>query len=423
MDETGKVIEMSSARNDGLLAKLSKKLSRNKDGAVLPTARNAGLILAGDPAVRDMVGFDEFRQEPMMVRPPPPIEEDDAPARGPYPRPWGLPDLFKVTAYFEVTYSPRFKMAVIEQAMANEAPTRPFHRVREWLNGLTWDGVPRLDSWLSICFGATDGPYARGVGCSFMIGATRRIRHPGSKFDYLLILEGRQGIGKSTAVKELFGETVYSDSLPAALESRDAAIGLLGIWVLELAEIEQVVRAEVEIIKAFLSRSIDRYRPVYGRSYVDVPRQTVLVGTTNATDYLRDVSGNRRFWPVACQFVDMAWLRANREQLWAEAAARETTGEADWLSGVDAQEYAALIQDERMEEDVWTATVEAWLDAPLLREVWPSLVLTQALGIPLAMQDQRQKRRVNAILKRCGWDQNGRNRTSTGRNRVWTRAT
>ena len=244
--------------------------------------------------------------------------------------------------------------------------------------------------------------YLRRGGKWYIMGMVMRIMEPGCKFDYMVVLEGNQGIGKSTAIKEMFGEQYFSDAIPEELASRDAAMALLGVWVLEFAEIQHLIRNEVEVIKAFLSRSTDRYRPPYGKHYVERARQGVLIGTTNATDYLRDVSGNRRIWPVRCQFSDVEWLAANREQLWAEAATREAAGESIWLDDVEVRDQATQHQAERMSDDVWSEPVEDWLS--VRHEATTADALTMALSIPRERQGKKEEMRVAAIIAKAGWE-------------------
>ena len=190
-------------------------------------------------------------------------------------------------------------------------------------------------------------------------------------------------------------------ALPPQLDSRDAALGLQGAWCIEFAEIEQIIRAEVEVIKAFLSRPVDRFRAPYGKGFLTYPRQCVLIGTTNSTDYLRDDTGNRRFWPVSCQFAAVEWVAENREQLWAEAAAREASGEDHWLSDADTMHDAEVAQAERQQEDVWETRVGDFLATKA--ETTAADVLSACLMVPIERQGKREQMRIGGILKRAGW--------------------
>jgi putative DNA primase/helicase len=384
---------------DGGMHLLMQKLIRD-DGKALATLSNGMLILSGDPNLRGMLGYDEFSSQHLLMRAPPVSEAGDMPLPGPYPRPWTPADVAYVQAYLQRVHAPRYNRQNTEDAMLAEAEKRRFHPVRDWLNGLKWDGFSRIDEWLSRAFGAPKDSYTRAVGAKFLIAAVRRVRQPGCKFDTVPVLEGGQGIGKSRAVKALFGESWFSDAMPDDLAGKDAAMALLGVWGLEWGEIEQLIRSEPETVKAFLSRGVDRYRPPYGKAYIERPRQGVLIGTTNAQDYLRDITGNRRIWPISCQHADPDWVAENREQLWAEAAARERAGEALWIDDEEAQKTAVTAQNERMIEDVWTDHVRKIL---FNRTYVTVAEILSHLNVPRERQGKREQMRVGAILTSEGW--------------------
>lgn len=398
-DRTSRIIDMAALRPVERAAWFTR-LQRSEKGT-LPTLANAMLILANDPEMAGLLSFDAFRSEHLLTRAPPPPEDGAPELPGPYPRPWGIEDVAFVQAYFQRVHAPRFSRETIETAMLAEASIRRFHPIADWLGALVWDGVPRIDKWLCAAFDAEHNRYHRAVGAKFLIAAVRRVRQPGCKFDHMLVLEGAQGIGKSTAVRALFGDAWFSDAIPPDLTSKDAAMALLGVWCLEFAEIEHLIRAEVETIKAFLSRPVDRYRPPYGRTYVERPRQGVLIGTTNADDYLRDATGNRRIWPVRCRCADPVWLTVNREQIWAEAAAREAKGETIWLEDAEVQDEAVAAQSQRMAEDLWQFAISEWLVGR--REVRMADVLNGAIGMAKDKQGKREEMRVGGILRGLGW--------------------
>jgi predicted P-loop ATPase len=242
-----------------------------------------------------------------------------------------------------------------------------------------------------------------------LIAAVRRVRQPGVKFDHLVVLEGGQGIGKSTAISTMFGPEWTTDDLPPDLGNKDAALALSGVWCIELAEIEQLIRSEAETVKAFLSRSIDRFRPPYGRHVVTVPRQSVMVGTTNSSDYLRDTTGNRRIWPVQClstETADVDWIAEHRDQLWAEAAHRERTGEAIWLDDVAVRGRAVSEQADRVVEDPWDDKVASYVLLPRRHiGVKTADILVDGVFVTTPLQTRSAQMRVAAILKRLGWKQ------------------
>ena len=237
-------------------------LARGGHGQILATTANALILLDLDPTLSGLFAYDELFCRGVIKRSPPTAHTAIAGRPGPYPRPWDEADIQIVLAYMQRMWACGFKQGVIEGAMLATADAHRFHPIRDWLANLRWDGKPRLDIWLQAVFDAPDTKYTRAVGAKLLIAAVRRVRQPGCKFDHMPIFEGRQGLGKSTVIRCLFGNPWFSDHLPPDIGSRDAALALVGMWCVELPEIDQVIRAEVETVKAFLSRSIDRYRRI-----------------------------------------------------------------------------------------------------------------------------------------------------------------
>jgi hypothetical protein len=227
-----------------------------------------------------------------------------------------------------------------------------FHPVRDYLDALQWDGKPRVDRWLTTYAGAEDSDYTRAVGALQLIAAVRRIRQPGCKFDEMLIFEQpTQGTDKSSALAILaVNDDWFTDDLPLNVDSKRVIEAVRGRWIVECAELSGMKKADIAHLTAMLSRRVDRARMAYGRLPVDVPRQFVPFGTTNKTEYLRDTTGNRRFWPVRMQRFDLAALRRDRDQLWAEAVAREAKGESIRLRR-ELWPLAAREQRQRLADD------------------------------------------------------------------------
>jgi putative DNA primase/helicase len=210
-------------------------------------------------------------------------------------------------------------------AVAAVADDNRFHPIREYLDGLAWDGTPRLATWLSTHLGAVVEPgcdkpearpaYIREVGRKWPIGAVARVYRPGCKVDAAPIFEGGQGIGKSQALAALVPCPEWFCDEISDLGTKDSAQDLRGKWIIELAELSAMRRGDIERTKAFMSRSTDHYRPSYGRRSQDFPRQCAFAGTTNADGYLGDETGNRRFWPVKVGAIDLDAIRRDREQL------------------------------------------------------------------------------------------------------------
>jgi hypothetical protein len=278
-----------------------------------------------------------------------------------------------------------------------------YHPVREYLDGLApWDGVPRLDTWLSVYGGAEDTPYTRAVGRLPLIAAVRRIRSPGCKFDEMLVLEGNQGTNKSSALKVLaVNPNWFSDDLPLNIEGKRVIELLAGRWIIEAAELNGLQKhSNVENSKALLSRQRDDARMAYDRKPKAVPRQCIFIGTTNSSQYLRDTTGNRRFWPVKITGFDVEALQRDRDQLWAEAVRLETQGESITLENalwpVAEAEQALRAVDDPFTEHL-AATLGDMCGKIAARDVW------QIMQIPTGQRTQDHNRRVGEAMRNLGW--------------------
>jgi putative DNA primase/helicase len=310
-----------------------------RDLADIPERNEANVItaLTNDEAFAGALVFDEFRQE-LLVNRPLPWDENALVI----PRAWSDADDVRCAEWLqrrEINVTP----IVVSRSVSAIARDIRIHPVREYLNNIRWDGVPRMETSAIAYLGAEDTRLNRAFGSLWMISAIARIMRPGAKVDHMLILEGPQGAKKSTALKALAGEEWFIDEL-AEIGSKDAAQQLRGVWIVEIAELDAISRAEVSRIKSFLSRSVDRYRPPYERYVIDVPRQCVFAGSVNPDTYLRDETGNRRFWLVRCGHIDLDALRRDRDQLWAEAVARYREGAVWWLDDPELIAMAGLVR-------------------------------------------------------------------------------
>ncbi len=207
--------------------------------------------------------------------------------------------------------------------LAKKSPPK-VRSVTDYLDGLTWDGVSRLDRWLVDYAGAQDTPEVRAASCGLLVAAVRRARQPGCRIDKTVVLEAPQGCGKSAALRVLAGDEWFGDHLPLD-DARALIEATAGKWIVEVSELDPV---DASRLKALLSSGHDEARPLYQRNRVRVPRSFTIVGTSGSTDYLRDTTGNRRFWPVRTDRFDLDRLRRDRDQLWAEAASREALAQA-----------------------------------------------------------------------------------------------
>jgi len=285
------------------------------------------------------------------------------------------------------------------QAVQAVARDRLAHPVREYLDKLRWDGTRRIETWLAEYLGVNFNEYSAAVGSRWLISAVARIYKPGVKADCCLILEGPQGAKKSTALRVLAG-TWFTDEI-AELGSKDAAMQTRGVWIIEIAELDSMSKAEVGKVKGFMSRATDRFRPPYGRRPIESPRQCVFAGSVNHTDYLRDETGGRRFWPVSCGQVKIDELERDRDQLWAEARERFLSGQPWWLDSQELNEHASDEQSDRCEEDPWHETIAVWIEDQT--DVSITRILTSCIEKPRYQWTQQDKNRIARCLLRLGW--------------------
>ncbi len=316
-------------------------------------------------------------------------------------------DYTAVSAALARSHGLSFSVQQVSAAVQSVAEENSYHPIRDYLKSLQWDGIPRLEHWLHDFLGAQDNEYTAGVGRLFLIGMVARVMEPGCKNDHVLILEGSQGIRKSTACKVLAGGSRYfSDSLPPIRDgSKDLASHLAGKWVIEVAELSATSRADTEALKSFLTRTHEGYRPAYGRNEVRQPRQCVFIGTTNRTEYLRDATGDRRFWPVKCGLnsepCDIDGLQEARDQLFAEAFHLYQSGEKWWPDAAFETEHIRQEQAERFECDPWEEMIVAHVQITQTDRLTVAGLLTNVIDKKAPSHADRA--RVRAILQRLGY--------------------
>lgn len=291
---------------------------------------------------------------------------------------WNDSDIAALKVYLSNKYR-LYSPTKTKDAILAVAAERAYHPIKEYLEALPeWDGVPRVDTLYIDYFGADDTSYTRAVSRKSMTAAVARIYRPGTKFDSVPILNGPQGIGKSTFYAKLAGDW-FSDSLTLTdMKDKAGPEKLQGYWILELGELAGMRKADVETVKSFISRVDDKYRASYGVSVENHPRQCIIVGSTNAeSGFLRDITGNRRFWPVRVsgESKKKSWqlAKAEVEQIWAETLVIYRKGEKLYLDGEDAQ-IAITEQANAMESDEREGLVRTYLDI-LLPEAWDTMSL------------------------------------------------
>lgn len=276
-----------------------------------------------------------------------------------------------------------------------------YNPVTDYLRGLKWDGTHRLDRWLQILLGAPDTPFVRMVGPKVLISAVARAMQPGCKVDTIMVLEGPQGLRKSSAIAALFGEDYTAESVSLFDQHNKMVMQMMGAWCVELAEFVAVVRKEQGGVKGLISMRSDRVVLPYAKSASTHPRRCIFFGTINPDEvgYLTDSTGNRRYWPVTCTAIDLDGIREKRDQLWAEAMEAYRNGARWWLEG-DENHLAEVETADRQEGDAWAPILEDKLCGR--GEVTTNEALTE-LGIPHERKDRRAQMRAAAALKEIGF--------------------
>lgn len=342
-------------------------LEVDRKGKVLSTIDNVYIILLHDPLLKGTVAYNDLKVRPVALRSLPWRKVTDT-VNG---STWSDADDSALRRFLEKFYKITGKEKIMD-GMMNAAKDNTVHPIRAYLEQLVWDSIPRLDTLLVDYLGAEDTPYVRAVTRKTFTAAVARIFEPGCKFDYVLTLAGPQGRGKSTLVAKM-SNGWYTDSL-AGIGTKEAYEGIQGYWLVELGELAAMRKLEIETIKNFISKQVDSYRAAYGRRVEDHPRQCIFIGTTNSTAFLRDDTGNRRFWPVRLGDrppEKTVWGDLTQpiiDQLWAEAVDFYHNGEALTLP-IELTESAQEQQRDFTEEDPRAGEIAEFLDR-LLPEDW-----------------------------------------------------
>lgn len=338
-------------------------LEVDRKGKVLSTIDNAFIILCHDPLLKGTLAYNDLKVRPVALRNLPwRVVTDQVNGST-----WNDADDSALRWYLEKYYKLTGKEKIMD-GMLRTAKTNSIHPIKDYLEGVSWDGTPRLDTLLIDYLGAEDTPYTRAVTRKTFTAAVARVFRPGCKFDYVLVLAGPQGRGKSTLVAKM-ANGWYTDSL-AGIGTKEAYEGLQGYWLVELGELAAMRKLEIETIKNFISKQVDSYRAAYGRRVEDHPRQCIFLGTTNSTSFLRDDTGNRRFWPVRLgeqASAKTVWGDLTQpiiDQLWAEAVMMYRAGESLILPRSLA-DYALEQQRDFTEDDPRAGEVQVYLDTLL----------------------------------------------------------
>jgi len=391
------------------------KLLRNDQGRIRPVVANAITMLRTSSEWTGVFAFDQFALRTTTKIPAPWQTNPGAD--------WSDYDDTRTCEWLQ-HHGLLIKTHVAAEAVQAVAKENPFHPVREYLNSIMWDGEPRIDHWLPNYLGAEDSEYARAIGSRWLISAVVRIFRPGSKADHCLVLEGRQGIQKSTWLRTLAGNDNWFTDHLSELGTKDSRVELRGKWIIELAELHNLKRGDLDRVKSFITTPIDDYRLPYGRRSEAVPRQCVFAGSVNDQTNLMDETGNRRFWPVRCGSLDIEALARDRDQLWAEAYDRFKGGAVWWLETEELNEAATKEQEDRYEVGAWDDIILAWVEDPQQRSdrtgehgallpinpfdsepgrVTAIDILLHAIGKPLHQIGKQDLNQVVRCLVHAGW--------------------
>ncbi len=363
-----------------------------KDG-VRGCELNARLLLDCAPEVAGTIAWNDFSKQ---------VEVRGGPLAGVHPS--SLPGA--ATEWLQRHYAFRGGEQLVRGALARVARASSYDPVAEYLGELAWDGVPRIDEFLEQCFGAVEDPrYVRAVSRRWLIGLVARALRPGGEMQNVLVLEGRQGCGKTRGLRALVGDRYYLGT-SLRLGEKDFMQAISGAWLVELAELASLRRADTEKVKQFITERVDKFRPPYAAAVEEFPRRCVFVGTTNESEYLTDRTGNRRYWPVRVRRVDVDEVARVRDLVLAEAVAAFRAGERWWLLD-DEAEMAEAEAEERLGESGVESAIERWWygEAPARRPRRLTLldVADLALHLPADRVDHVVRSEVGHAMSRLGF--------------------
>jgi len=297
-------------------------------------------------------------------------------------------------------------VATVIEAISSVAHENRKDPLREMVEGATWDGEPRIDTWLERSICAEKRPHARKIARRWLIQAAARALDPGCQADTVLVLVGPQGCGKSTLLRLLAGDDWFSDTV-FDMGSKDRFVAINSAWIYEVAELASFRRSRSDSIKAFISSRQDNYRAPFARSMTVHDRRTVIVATTNEDEFLSDSTGSRRFWPVRVSGpLDRAWIASNRLQLIAEAAQAYRAGERWYLDGDEDADRVAASEDHE-EQDPWHDEVLAWAIAKP-DPITAAMALVDCLGMPRDRLTKSDQMRIGRILSGAGFTRSTR---------------
>lgn len=379
-----------------------EKLELARDGRGVPysTLANASLILQGHPEFKGKIWFDSFRRKIYHA-----MEGEE--------RAWTDADSRRATAWIERELElPRMTLALIQEAVQHAGECHQRNTLVEWLKSLEWDHTVRLETWLADCLGVERSDYNDAVARNWPLSMVARAFKPGCQVDTMPVLEGPMGAGKSRFL-EILADPWFA-ALQIAFGEKDFFQAIQGRWLIEVPDMSGFTRRDHTQILATITTRVDVFRKSHGRITEEYPRVTVLAATSETDDYLRDIRGRRRYWPLRCGHIDLECLQHQREQIFAEAVERYCKG-ASWY---EMPEQADVEQLARATPDLWAERIldvaEQLWEAPDPR-ITSSLLLIK-LGVELPKQDDASKGRITRIMSSNGW------RQKVNKQRYWVKS-
>lgn len=420
-DMSSQTMEGGKSYEDGMI--------KTEKGGIAACVTNVVKMVGTHPFLRDCFAWSEVEEKVMIMRPLPTYDGLKPPrSAGGYPCAIDDKHSVYIRCMLNAVLECNFKKSDIDDGLITIANQRPYHPIRTYLKSLKWDEIPRLSDWLVKGFGATPGPLSGSMSHMFLIAAVRRVIFRRYKFDSMLVLEGPKGIKKSSGIRALYGDEYFLEGVGDIRREQSSQI-LSGMWGVEIPEGKGFLNADASTQKAFLSQVEDTYRRAYAHHAVSIPRTVTFIMTVNDYNYMVDGVGDRRFWPVRCgetSMPDIEWIRANRDQLWAEAFAKATERNEDgtlkYQTFMEDAEMEILTteQEDRVIADPWESLVRSYLYVDVagtgVTEVSTVRLMSDALEIPKDRQDKAAQIKVGRIMRDLGWR---KHRVGSGNNREY----